>query len=385
LNLNGSLLNLQFNVLSSNGGTLSWNQVASQLNNPAGGLISGVTYASGGVTVQQASIGTITGNSTLFLGQSTTLSATVSGFSSLRWQVSSDGLTWSNVNASAVYSGVLTMSLGINANSLSLNGLSYRIAATSPLGCVSFSSPVTLNVSLAPGGPVVFGGSASGCVGDTILVPIGINNAPDLAAMSLVLNYNSSLFDFVGVTQAIPQFGSTFIANEPAPGGTLYFAWYDVNPISSFGNLFFAKFVALGTGTSSLSWDTVQSELALSSGDVILNTTYSIGNISSLTLPTFNGSISGSTSVSLNGNTTLTASVNNASSLRWQVSSNGVIWNDLVDDAVYSGTATSSLWCSSFYAGFALPYCCLLWRFMLTCFGISLAFGCFAFSDCICR
>jgi len=191
------------------------------------------------------------------------------------------------------------------------------------LGCVSFSSPVTLNVSLAPGGPVVFGGSASGCVGDTILVPIGINNAPDLAAMSLVLNYNSSLFDFVGVTQAIPQFGSTFIANEPAPGGTLYFAWYDVNPISSFGNLFFAKFVALGTGTSSLSWDTVQSELALSSGDVILNTTYSIGNISSLTLPTFNGSISGSTSVSLNGNTTLTASVNNASSLRWQVSSNG--------------------------------------------------------------
>ncbi|MBM3410299.1 MAG: hypothetical protein FJY18_01530, partial [Bacteroidetes bacterium] len=343
LNLNGSLLNLQFNVLSSNGGTLSWNQVASQLNNPAGGLISGVTYASGGVTVQQASIGTITGNSTLFLGQSTTLSATVSGFSSLRWQVSSDGLTWSNVNASAVYSGVLTMSLGINANSLSLNGLSYRIAATSPLGCVSFSAPVTLNVSLAPGGPVVFAGSASACVGDTILVPIGINNAPDLAALSLVLNYNSSLFDFVGVTQAIPQFGSTFIANEPAPGGTLYFAWYDVNPISSFGNLFFAKFVALGTGTSSLSWVTVQSELALSSGDVILNTTYSNGNISSLAIPTFNGSISGNTSVSLNGNTTLTASVNNASSLRWQVSTNGLIWNDLVDDAVYSGTATSSL------------------------------------------
>ncbi|MBM3410246.1 MAG: hypothetical protein FJY18_01260, partial [Bacteroidetes bacterium] len=343
INLNGTLLNLQFNVLTSTGGSLSWNSSGSQLTNPVGGAIAGVTYQAGGISVQQVSVGAVSGNNNLFLGQSTSFNVSVSGFSSLRWQVSSDGVNWTNVNASSVYSGVLTMTLGINANSLALNGMSYRIAATSSLGCVYYSSSITLNVSLAPGGPIVFAGSLSGCVGDTISVPIGINNAPNVAAISLIMNYNSSLFDFIGVSQAIPQFGSTFIANEPAPGGRVYFAWYDVNPIASYGNLFHAKFVALGSGTSALTWDSVQSELASSSGDVILNTTYSNGSLSALIVPTFSGAISGNLNVALNSSTILTVSVNNASSLQWQVSSNGLVWNNVVDNATYSGSNTSSL------------------------------------------
>jgi hypothetical protein len=116
-----------------------------------------------------------------------------------------------------------------------------------------------------------------------------------------------------------------------------------VNPIVSNGALFNARFVALGTGVSPLVWNQSQSELASSSGDVILNTTFRSGTIASSVAPSFSGPVAGNLSISLFGSTTLSASVAGASLLQWQVSSNGSVWSDVVDGAYYSGATTSQL------------------------------------------
>ena len=340
LNLNGVLAQPQFAVNSPS--LLGWNVSGSQLNGPLGAPLTGVSYGNGNIGVQAVSFGSFSGNTSLFLGQNASFTIPTTGFASLRWQSSTNGTTWTDLNFSSTYGGVITQTLTISNAALSLNNTQYRLSAVSPLGCVNYSAPVTLSVTLAPGGPQVFAGNVSGCIGDTISVPLGIMNGPDISAISLVLNYNNQMFQFVGVDQTIPQFGSTFIVNEPAPGGTVYFAWYDVNPIVSNGALMNARFVALSSGSSALSWNTSQSELASSSGDVILNTTFSDGSVSGGNAPALSA-ITGNLSVSLFGSTTLTSNVTGATGLQWQVSGNGSSWTNVVDGANYSGSTTNQL------------------------------------------
>ena len=64
----------------------------------------------------------------------------------LIWQVSPDGAAWTDLTDSGPYSGVTTPTLTITGTPLSLNGLRFRVLATSVAGTVE-SVPATLTVS----------------------------------------------------------------------------------------------------------------------------------------------------------------------------------------------------------------------------------------------
>jgi hypothetical protein len=87
------------------------------------------------------------GNQTTISGQNTTFSASASGSPTpaLQWQVSTDGVTWSNLTDNATYSGSATANLTVSGPTLLFSAAQYRLLASNSLGATP-SSPAILTV-----------------------------------------------------------------------------------------------------------------------------------------------------------------------------------------------------------------------------------------------
>src|SRR5690606_15778952 len=125
-------------------------------------------------------------------------------------------------------------------------------------------------------------GSAQASVGDTVSVPINVTGFSNVGAVSIKINYDSSVLNFIG-TENAPV---TFTTN--AAGGVISLGWFDAtasSPINiASGKLHDLKFVYNGC-TSNLTFNTAQSEIADGVGSVI-PTTFNDGIVSPSSGPT---------------------------------------------------------------------------------------------------
>ncbi|MFM7910606.1 MAG: cohesin domain-containing protein, partial [Bacteroidota bacterium] len=91
-------------------------------------------------------------------------------------------------------------------------------------------------------------GSVSGCVGDTVLVPVTIQNGFGIASISMAIGYDPSKLACInGVANVNSAIANSLLTNCGTFNGVAQFraAWFDLNPVNLNGNLFTMKFVVL--------------------------------------------------------------------------------------------------------------------------------------------
>jgi len=123
--------------------------------------------------------------------------------------------------------------------------------------------------------------NSTSCVGDTVSVPVSVRGLQGAGAISLVVDYDQTSLNFLGIT----SFGLSGTPIVNASGGEIRFSWADFSLGGSSlndGILLNLRFVVFGS--SSLTFDTLQSgncEVANTSG--VVNSTFQFfgGSLSS--------------------------------------------------------------------------------------------------------
>ncbi|MBA4304735.1 MAG: hypothetical protein C0424_10965, partial [Sphingobacteriaceae bacterium] len=183
-------------------------------------------------------------------------------------------------------------------------------------------------------------GNASGCVGDTISIPVTLTGGASVSAISLALNYQTQSLQFVGVSNALPALSNNLIVN--AAGGKVLAGWFSTQAVTlSTGTLFNIRMVV--QGNSPLQWDTLtpgNCEIADAGGNVI-----PAGFISSNATAT--GALIllqpfGQSQIQAGSSTQFEVSALGATAFQWQSLVNGQ-WVSLQNDAVFQGVQTPVL------------------------------------------
>ncbi|MFM8318115.1 MAG: cohesin domain-containing protein, partial [Bacteroidota bacterium] len=151
--------------------------------------------------------------------------------------------------------------------------------STWSFGTISCNSN-PINVSL---------GSANGCNGDTLSIPVSILNANNIGAISLALNYNPNSTTFLDVTGIDPLI-STLIASTNNFGGfnQIRASWAEVTPVNLNGIAFYIRVIV--NNNDNLSFDltnTGNTEISDPLGNPYTNVTYA-GTNTSVTASTTN-------------------------------------------------------------------------------------------------
>ncbi len=304
------LLDLQFKF---KGGTssLSFNTAQCDISNSTGVSLTNVNYGNGQVsatagTTPSLKLGTVTGQANVSVPL-TVQSFNNVGAISLKIQYNSTALTFTNVTGAptgltaSASAGVLTLSwfdaTGKNPLSLgngtllninfSYNGGSSNLTFLSSQcdvadssgtsfvgvgytnGAVTGATPPTLTISNVTGGSV----------GSTVGVPIKVQSFSNIGAVSLKINYDASVLTFTGVSNA--PTGVNFTSN--ASGGVVSLGWFDAtgtSPINLDSNkaLIQLNFTYNG-GSSSLTFNTSQCDIANESGTSLNNVVYNNGGV----------------------------------------------------------------------------------------------------------
>ncbi|NDF06743.1 MAG: hypothetical protein EB066_10005, partial [Betaproteobacteria bacterium] len=159
----------------------------------------------------------------------------------------------------------------------------YSCTLTAATGCDSI---VNLNLTVALPPPVITTvGQVNGCIGDTISVPVSLQNTVGISALSLAINYNAANLTFVGASNALPALSAALLVNAGSFGGQnqVRAAWFDLNPSVLNGLLFNLRFVV--TGSSNLDFDLAtvgNCEYNNVNADIIPNTQFVNGGVTAL-------------------------------------------------------------------------------------------------------
>jgi hypothetical protein len=150
-------------------------------------------------------------------------------------------------------------------------------------GC---DSVVTLHLTAVP--IVVRASNLTTCDGDTILVPLVLENAMGISAMSLTLNYPGQNLRYLGYQHVNPTLSqANLLLNATVVNGVnqVRLAWFNLVPVNiSSGNLLSLRFVVEQPSFSSLEWDLNNlgmCEFADEFGDSVRNMVYHNGLIQS--------------------------------------------------------------------------------------------------------
>nr|MBM3932265.1 hypothetical protein [Sphingomonadales bacterium] len=191
-------------------------------------------------------------------------------------------------------------------------------------------------------------GSVSGCVGDTVLVPVTIQNGFGIASISMAIGYDPSKLACInGVANVNPAIANSLLTNCGTFNGISQFraAWFDLNPVNLNGNLFTMKFVVLAPGTHALSWDLVtpgNCEYTDAAADIIPGTSWNNGNVtlgSGCCAVFASITPSGSTSICQGSSVTLNASSGTGLSYQWFL--NGSAINGATNSSLVANSAGS--------------------------------------------
>lgn len=122
--------------------------------------------------------------------------------------------------------------------------------------------------------------------GDTVFMPVQVMDFNGVASISLALDYNASVVEYVGYQNAASVLSSgVFIPGGIPPQFKL--AWFSLTPVSlGNGTLIELQFYAHSAGTSALSWDTLTSGNCQFSDAVasVLPAAFTSGSITALSL-----------------------------------------------------------------------------------------------------
>ncbi len=199
-------------------------------------------------------------STTVYAGDTATFTcqgATYGASISYQWQESTDGgTTWNNLSPSATYMGVYTPTLKVKASLVTMSGYRYRCRINGLCPFVT-TSAATMTVNSPP--IYVTIPPINACAGDTVFVPIVVNNFSQVCSFSLKLRFNGSHLTFAGHKQINP--------NLPGPGGmmvnnsadTVIMSWSSLvsGTLPSYATLVILKFVSNGFFSGSqLLWKT---------------------------------------------------------------------------------------------------------------------------------
>jgi len=207
-------------------------------------------------------------------------------------------------------------------------------------------------------------GSVSGCIGDTVLVPVSVTMGSGVyvSGISMAIDYDSTKLRCITSVTSINSVISTgFLSNcglfsNLNPGVTPFTsttrrqfrsAWYALNPVSFNGVMFRMRFIVLGNtnGLSPIRWDINTSgncEYADEFANVIPNCTFVNGSVNSnsslVTLP-----VSGNLSPYVGFNTLISVAAIPGASYQWQTFNSSGVWVNLVNGPTFSGVTMSTL------------------------------------------
>jgi uncharacterized repeat protein (TIGR03803 family) len=255
-------------------------------------------------------------NQTVTAGQNATFNVSASGTPSptFQWQESIDsGSTWNNLAEGSAYSGTTSSSLTVTATIIGQNGHRYRAMASNTAGSVS-SNVAILTV-------------------DPVSVAPAITAHPSNQTVTAGLNASFSV-------SASGTPSPTFQWQVSTDSGIIWNNLADDASYSGTGTGIL-QVTAATIGQNGNLYRAVATNGAGSANSNSALLTVNAANVA----PNFTANPSNQT-VTAGQNAIFSASANGtpAPTFQWQVSTDsGVIWNNLADDATYSGVTTTSL------------------------------------------
>ena len=187
-------------------------------------------------------------------------------------------------------------------------------------------------------------GTVTSCPGQ-IVVPINVTNCNGIGAISLVLNFDNTKLTYVGY-QNLHSALTTGLLIINSTGNMFVISWANTTA-ANLGNstIIELKFNAIPSVTN-LTWDTQTSgncEYSDVNG-IILPATFTNGT-ATINQPLVINTQPGDKTALVGQNTSFTVSATGTGiAYLWQLSTNGgSIWNDLTNNAIYSGVTTATL------------------------------------------
>lgn len=194
-------------------------------------------------------------NKTVLQGVNATFSITASGTGlGYYWQESTDGgNNWNFITNGTYYSGATSATLTVKTPPLSFNGNMYRCRVSGTCPPQLFSDAATLYVlSYITTSAANVSNSCSG----NISMPVLVSNCTGVGAISLTLNYNTSLLEFAGYENLHPELNVGFLIVN-AINGQVKMSWASTNPADiGSGTLVNFKFTADPGISTPVTWDT---------------------------------------------------------------------------------------------------------------------------------
>jgi hypothetical protein len=187
-------------------------------------------------------------------------------------------------------------------------------------------------------------GTLSECPGD-VIVPINVTNCNNVGAISLVMQYNTSVLTFLNYENANPQLSSGTLIVNPS-GSSLHIVWYSTTAANvGDGKLMDLRFSGV-TGSSNLSWDTQtpgNCEYSNINGN-ILPSSYTNGNVTIFQVPTVTAQPQDKAVLEYANATFHVGAIATGIEYQWFASYNGGDdWVELVNSSLYSGVTTANL------------------------------------------
>ncbi len=269
-----TLLELNFTGIPGSG-DLTW-QTANgncEYSDTDGNIINS-TYVNGSITIQETpSIITQATDKTIIEGENAnfSISATGSGIS-YQWEISeNNGVSWNALSNNATYSGVTNNTLYIFSASISLDGNLYRCLVSGACSPAAISDEVLLTVNPIPQIITTTIGSTT-TMDSLIVLPITVTQCNNVGAISLSLDYDPSVLEYVGFSNKNSELSGFFIVNEN--NGHLVISWASVTVANIGDDILVELNFVTHVGTTSLTWDTNtpgNCEYSDPSGEIILS------------------------------------------------------------------------------------------------------------------
>jgi len=353
INVNGLLMNMRFRATGNS--TLVWdlqNAGNCELADSAANVINNVSFSNGGVgaAVAPAISQQPNANVQALAGGAITLSVTASNAASYQWQ-QQIGSTWTNLANGSGIAGATTASLQLTGITSALDNTVYRVQVNGACGAPLFSNASTLRVVT----PIVTTiGSVAGCTGDTVSIPVSVDQLNGVAAISMAITYDSTKLQCLGMVSDVhPSINTSgFLSNcgiFPGLGRQFRVAWFDLNPVNISGLMFRVKFRITGvpssTPSTTVGWDLATAgncEYADANADVIPYTQFVGGSVGIQAAASITAQPVANLTVPRNTPVSLAVSATNAQAFQWQRLV-GTAWSNLSNGSGLSGVNTATL------------------------------------------
>jgi hypothetical protein len=353
INLNGLLLNMRF--VANGNSTMVWDLVTlgnCELADSAANVLTNVSFINGNVAAALAPVISQQPAAAVqvIAGAAATFSVTAANVASYQWQRQS-GNTWVNLSNGSGISGATASTMSIAGVTGSLNNTVYRVLVNGACGNPLISSSSTLQVVV----PIVTTiGTASGCTGDTVSIPVTIDQANNVGAVSLSVTYDTTKLQCLNLISDLhPGFANNFLYNcgtFPGLGRQFRVAWFDLNSANLSGLLFQMKFKVIATNitapiTTAVGWDLVtpgNCEIADGNADIFPYTLFIGGSVTLQSAPTITSSPVSNLTVPRNTPVSVSVSATGAQVFQWQRLV-GNTWTNLTNGGGITGANTATL------------------------------------------